>query len=1445
MEPAPVIMANEHLEVRLDRDTAGGAWYVERIAVRTPQGWQVVLTGEPGREFATTLGAAGAATCDLRRSADGTWQARLAGSGTGWEAHEELTLRPGEPRLRRRQTYRFTAACTAAIGPGFRLRPDPASRYTYPLRAHEQPLAGLPALRAAVDWALPFPFHVWHNGAVLALYGLDKRRSPGTLDFAPVTGTNEVRLGVYYPDTAAQPTDMRAPGFGQPRSPGLTPVAAGAEVTLHEVIAARPLGPDEEPLLEAERLAAGLLLDAPAVTAAGAAAVAAGIAAFYRHCELWEPDALGPGRGWFTNMWIHTQAGTAAKRGEMSGYYDLGWGEGIAVEMMLGAVRYWQRTGDACLLPYVDTMTSSLECFKRAPGADQPYFDRSDGRRFGDFLMDHLPGQRLWTHALGHTGSQLLQMWQAVPEYPNPAARHEWLAAATSMAGFLARQQRPDGDLQDIFDERDHEVNTKPHRITARAVVCGLWARLGQITGDAAWTERALRLATAVAPAIRRYEYCNQMLDGIISPTNEYVDGEAAYYVLEGLVPLYAASREPSVLALCRKAAAFGIAWTYFYDLPQAHAGRARGGQCCRMGDFPLLYPIGPAKAMTPLLDLYTLTGDPLFATLAAETAAFICAWQVDAPGKPWHGGMIHALGQYCGKHWGPGLEGQVDTGMATGNCLAALEAWLAYVSRTPAPMPPPEVGRAAPDCQRQSRPPEPRGHRQPAVQGPRGAPPLAPPRARFPFIFGAQYYRAPTPEPECWETDFRAMRDLGFNEVKYFVQWRWSHRAVDRFYFDDLDRLMDLAGAHGLGVTLNILLDMSPLWLFERHPDARQIDASGHTVEPYAVGHRSIGGHPGPCYSHAGARVDRQRFVAATVEHFRPHPALHMWDVWNEPELCFPQRQPNLATLACYCRCCQAAFGTWLRRKYGDLDRLNAVWGRCYESWEQAEMPRGPGGVTDFVDWREFHLDTLTAEAAWRLDTVRQLDPEHGRYLHVVPNTWFNPVTCVDDFAMAEPCEVFAATMNGGPSPCLHIVSAARAKVCYNVESHINFGSIDMHQRELDLPKLLADFLPQLGMGIKGFLFWQYRPEVLGVEAPAWGLVRPDGSPRPVTAAARQFWATLRPHAAALREAFPETAAVGIWRSRKNEIFHFATQGTVTPFSTAVDAYVNALYWDNLPCRIISGEMLAAAALDGLRLLILPSAYYLTEPEAAALDGWVRAGGVLLCEAHLGGYNGSSGRHSRTLPGCGLAQTWGFTETESTASCHLRLSSGHAAESAALPEDVRKAVRDFGVAGGRFFPIVMADGTLLWGAHRYAELAGAGLEPLGRFDGRAPCIARQRVGAGLVFYCGTCLGQAAERDPASVRTLVRLAATAAGLGATGRCVPERPQTVHLDLLGAPGAPRFAVVISAADQEQTVQLSAEGLWRGLFSGVTWTLRGSTTVRVPGRFVELFAIDKLV
>ena len=670
------VLSNGLLQVAIgaSQGPQKGGFFVKSVELKTSEGWKQAAWGTDGEEFSTTLGKANGTDCRVSKSQGGDWTARLSCTQAQWQAEEVVTLASNQPVLQRRQTYRFPKACEAAVHPGFRVKADADIRYTFPLRAHEKPLAGVPALRSAVDWALPFPFHVWHNRAFVAMYGLDKSLSAGTLELVPAGKDGYAGLRVYYPDTGEQ----RPQFFGSPAVPGLARFQAGAEVTLTEIFAAKPLAAGDEPLLEAERIAASILLREPP-RKADLKAVASGIVGFYKHCELWEPNAFGAGRGWFTNMWVRTQTGPAKKRGEMSGYFDLGWGEGIAVEMWMGAVRHWKRTGNQELLPFVDEMARNMELFKRGSGAEAPYFDRSDGKRFGDFLMDHVPGSRIWTHSLGHIGSQLIQLYETAPDYPKAETRGQWLAAARSIGAFLARHQRADGDLQDIFDAQDKEVNTKPHRITARAVVCGLWARLGRVTGDNVWAERALRLARAVAPEISRYEFYNQMLDGLAAPGTEFADGEAAYYVLEGLVPLFAATRNPDVLALCKKAAAFGISWTYFYNVPKAHNGIARGGQCCRMDDFPLLYPIGPAKAMEPLLSLAAAAGDSFFEQMAAETAAFIGNWQMRAPGKPWDGGMIHALAQYCGKHWGPALAGQVDTGMATGNSLAAIELWLAH----------------------------------------------------------------------------------------------------------------------------------------------------------------------------------------------------------------------------------------------------------------------------------------------------------------------------------------------------------------------------------------------------------------------------------------------------------------------------------------------------------------------------------------------------------------------------------------------------------------------------------------------------------------------------------------------------------------------------------------------------------------------------------------------
>ncbi len=252
-----------------------------------------------------------------------------------------------------------------------------------------------------------------------------------------------------------------------------------------------------------------------------------------------------------------------------------------------------------------------------------------------------------------------------------------------------------------------------------------------------------------------------------------------------------------------------------------------------------------------------------------------------------------------------------------------------------------------------------------------------------------------------------------------------------------------------------------------------------------------------------------------------------------------------------------------------------------------------------------------------------------------------------------------------------------------------------------------------------------------------------------------------------------------------------------------------------------------------------MPGPYYLTQEEADGLDRWVRAGGVLVCEAHLAGYNGSTGRHSTVLPGCGLARQWGIRESESTAAVHLRPAPAQLAEARGLADDVRKALQGAGFVGSRWFPIRMDDGATVLGADRYAELSGPGIVPLGSFDGVSPCLARVQVGEGTVFYCGTNLGEASEKDPSGMNALIRMAAAAAGIEPTCRVRPQVPGSVHLDILEQEGTPRFAVLVSSLDSGQAVRLHATGHWVGMYTGTTWTLNGETSVEVPAGFAEIF------
>lgn len=652
----------------------------------------------------------------------------------------------------------------------------------------------------------------------------------------------------------------------------------------------------------------------------------------------------------------------------------------------------------------------------------------------------------------------------------------------------------------------------------------------------------------------------------------------------------------------------------------------------------------------------------------------------------------------------------------------------------------------------------------------------------KAPFIWGVQYYRAPTPERKHWENDLSNIRSLGFTDIKYWVQWRWSHRDENSFFFDDTDELMDLAQKYGLRVTINTIFDATPSWFLEKYLDCKQIRNDGMTVEPYVSSCRQLGGMPGPCYNHEAGIAARKKFMETVVSRYKDHPAMFMWDVWNEPEQCHIHRAPHMNTQVCYCPTCRRKFVDWLGKKYGTIDELNRIWGRCYMSWNQIELPHTTDTFGDFIDWREFHLDTMTAEAQRRLDIVRRLDPVHAAYLHVVPDTCriFNAVTGVDDFAMARMCDVFASTNFSGPIWSTLTVSAAEGKPAYNVECHIGTGSTAMHPRIVSEDDIIRDFVPQMGMGLRGFMFWQYHAETLGSESPAWGVAKPDGSIGSIGIAAEKFWRHLHPYVKDIMSVSAPKPEIAIRKGRKNELFNYSVYGSLDSFGGTLEAYVNALYGMNYNCKFVDDTALQHG-LDGVKLLILPMCYALDRTAADAIDAFVRQGGTVLCEAHLGGYNGDTNRHSEVMPGLELCEKWGIWEEETMSAYHLgHRSADQNIDTSGFSDDLKKSLAAYGVSGGKYYLISLSDGSGVYGAERFAKLGCDNGEVLGSVNGM-PCMLRVPVGGGMVYYCGTNLGEGAAANVSGFGEFLSAVCRDAGVKKNHDAMPDG---VHSSSLG-------------------------------------------------------------
>jgi Beta-galactosidase len=597
---------------------------------------------------------------------------------------------------------------------------------------------------------------------------------------------------------------------------------------------------------------------------------------------------------------------------------------------------------------------------------------------------------------------------------------------------------------------------------------------------------------------------------------------------------------------------------------------------------------------------------------------------------------------------------------------------------------------------------------------------------------FGFQYYREPTPKRTEWEKDLKQISEMGFNTLKYLVQWRTSHIEPDVFRFDDIEELMDLAHKYHLKVILNVIFDVAPVWFYKMHPESRMITADGHILEPIALCLRQVGGAPGPCYHHDNANMYKDQFLLETVKRLKDNPALLLWDLWNEPELTTSiKREPRYEDLVCYCENSLHQFARWLEKKYGEIAVLNDKWQRSYRDWSEVEAPRFQATFNDMVDWRLFFRDTLTDELRRRVEVVKSIDAKNPVMCHTVPFPIFNMVSCgSDDFELAKVCDVTGNSLGSSSWNSDLLVSVANGKKAINAEIHAMPGLTSLKPKKLKWKEQKKHILVPMARGITGFVFWQYRPEILGLESPAWGMTYMDGSKTEWLMDAARLNDKIQENLEVINSSSIMDDGMAILVNPACEVANFAIYKHLETYNNSIQGIHRILHDLNYKVSFIHEADVTAEKLSHVKCLWLPYPIYLNSKICKVIEEWVEAGGVLISECSFGMLEAEQGLHSMVIPGYGFDKVFGVRERW-IQSVDLMDNSYHDIETGRFVDQLEM--------------IGMEKGEAIFGSHLQEEIqVQDDVRILSKFknDG-TPAITCTTYGKGKAVWIGTLLGAA------------------------------------------------------------------------------------------------------
>ncbi|QYY35048.1 beta-galactosidase [Ruficoccus sp. ZRK36] len=584
---------------------------------------------------------------------------------------------------------------------------------------------------------------------------------------------------------------------------------------------------------------------------------------------------------------------------------------------------------------------------------------------------------------------------------------------------------------------------------------------------------------------------------------------------------------------------------------------------------------------------------------------------------------------------------------------------------------------------------------------------------------FGVVFLAEPGVPLSEMQRDLGNIAQLGFNTVVLYPSVsRWDAPLPGETAFATIDALMDTCAELGLGVVLELQGQVMQ--------DADAPECSGYAQAP---DYRENGFHQ------PQKEALLAKYLREVVTHFKGHPALIAYDLFNE--IGNNSRSPETI----------GAFVAYLRNQYaGDIQNLNRAWVTYFNDFE--DITRIPpnfrvwswSSVVAERDWQRFRSADFVAQVeSWRA-IVREIDADTPLFIDVLGSDALHNRTGdyygVSDWDAVEASDVLGlscyANMLGPrwwetdawqwPQFWRHARSVAGDKQTMVSEL--------MTANRCIFPTEGSSMTDELGLwsyqavfhGIQGVIYWKYRPFRRGRQVAGRGLTDFDGTPNAFADQASEVAHFVQENAESLAESQPDTAGcLIVFDPEMERLYSAIGEGEATtppkPFYTDAHRGWFQAFWQNgyAPGYTTPARMLEDGIPEGTQLIVIPCLPGITEAFAQTLKTFVEDGGTVVSESRFGLLD-IDGNLQPQAPGFGLRDVAGVQEV--SFSCR-------GAREIFLPEDSLTLMDDY------------------WQSLKLAE----GTEVLIKATDGEPALTRNQFGRGQWLHLPFLLGHKIEKS--------------------------------------------------------------------------------------------------